>query len=206
MDISEVRVKLIGNSGDRLRAFCSITLDGEFVIRDLKIIDGPTGAFVAMPSRKLSERCPSCSHKNHLRARFCNFCGRKLPDVPVRTDRNGRDKLHADIAHPINSSCRERIQKRVVTAYEEELRASAQPGYVPKTLDEDFDDEYCIDMLEPSEKRSHDHSADRPRGPDRSRADSSWTIVPPQPGRADDPGGGGVADFGGRSAFGEGIL
>jgi stage V sporulation protein G len=220
MDISEVRVKLIGNSGDRLRAFCSITLDGEFVIRDLKIIDGPTGAFVAMPSRKLSERCPSCSHKNHLRARFCNFCGTKLPDIPVRTDRNGRDKLHADIAHPINSGCRERIQKRVVEAYEAELSASTQPGYIPNTLDEDFEDEFYSDILEPAERRSHEADADRKHDAvrrhdaDRPRADTSWMIVPPpEPERAESRDAGRMADYGERSSdyeegssFGEGIL
>jgi len=137
MEISKVRVKLIGTSGDRLRAFCSITLDDDFVIRDLKIIDGPAGPFVAMPSRKLAHRCPSCGHKNHLRARFCNFCGTKLPQNLVKTDRHGRDKLHADIAHPINSACRERIQEQVIKAYEEELALAAEPGYVPKSLDDD---------------------------------------------------------------------
>ncbi|NIO41765.1 MAG: stage V sporulation protein G, partial [Burkholderiales bacterium] len=56
-------------SEDRLRAFCSITFDDCFVVRDLKIIEGNSGPFVAMPSRKLTSHCPECGSKNHLRAR-----------------------------------------------------------------------------------------------------------------------------------------
>ena len=47
MEITEVRVKLVGNDSDRLKAFCSITLDADFVVRDLKIIDGVSGELVA---------------------------------------------------------------------------------------------------------------------------------------------------------------
>ena len=60
MEITEVRIKLMeDNSGsnERLQAFCSITFDDMFVIRDLKIIEGAKGFFVAMPSRKLTDRC-----------------------------------------------------------------------------------------------------------------------------------------------------
>ncbi len=60
MNITEIRVKLVGGNAERLRAFCSMTLDGDFVIRDLKVIDGTNGPFVAMPSRKLTDRCPKC--------------------------------------------------------------------------------------------------------------------------------------------------
>ncbi|MCL4110289.1 UNVERIFIED_CONTAM: hypothetical protein GTU68_038645 [Idotea baltica] len=56
MDITEVRVKLVSDEESRLQAFCSITFDREFVVRDLKVIDGPKGAFVAMPSRRLTNR------------------------------------------------------------------------------------------------------------------------------------------------------
>jgi len=57
VEITEVRIKLMeDNSGsnERLQAFCSITFDDMFVIRDLKIIEGAKGFFVAMPSRKLT--------------------------------------------------------------------------------------------------------------------------------------------------------
>ena len=140
MEITEVKVKLMKDKTDRLLAFCSITLDGEFVIRDLKIIEGTRGRFVAMPSRKLADKCPRCSGKNHLRAGFCNDCGAKLnPDRAGQDDR-GRAKLHADIAHPINQACRERMQAAILKAYEAETERSKQPGYVPPDLDEyEFD-------------------------------------------------------------------
>ena len=60
MRINEVRVKLVENKDDRLKAFCSITLDNEFVVRDIKIIEGSGGYFVAMPSRKMSDHCDKC--------------------------------------------------------------------------------------------------------------------------------------------------
>ena len=53
MQISEIRIKLVENRTDRLKAFCSVTFDNCFVVRDLKIIEGTDGFFVAMPSRKL---------------------------------------------------------------------------------------------------------------------------------------------------------
>ena len=66
MEITEVRIKLMEEPGERLKAFCSITFDNCFVVRDLKIIDGSNGPFVAMPSRKLTAHCPGCGMKNHL--------------------------------------------------------------------------------------------------------------------------------------------
>jgi stage V sporulation protein G len=139
MEITEVRVKLVEKAGERLRAFCSITLDGAFVVRDLKIIGGTSGDFVAMPSRKLTDRCPKCGCKNHLRARFCNDCGKKLRDARAARDDHGRAKLHADIAHPINTACRESIQDAVMEAYKEEVERSQAPGYKPASFD-DFED------------------------------------------------------------------
>ena len=140
MEISEVRVKLIDNKDDRLKAFCSITLDNEFVVRDIKIIEGTGGYFVAMPSRKMSDHCEKCGGKNHLRAKYCNNCGASMPDNRAKKDFQGRMKLHADIAHPINSACRQSIQDRVTAAFEEELEKSKQPGYKPIDLDEDDDE------------------------------------------------------------------
>ncbi len=139
MEITEVRIKLVSNPSERLRAFCSLTLNGDFVIRDLKIIEGINGVFVAMPSRKLADRCPRCGCKNHLRAKYCNDCGAHLKENRAPKDGQGRAKLHADIAHPINAACRERIQKAIVEAYEAELERSKQPDYRPQTFD-DFDD------------------------------------------------------------------
>jgi len=130
MEITEVRVKLMEEPGERLQAFCSITFDNSFVIRDLKIIDGTNGPFVAMPSRKLTTHCPRCRCKNHLKAAYCNLCGFKFEETQELRDESGRNKLYADIAHPINSACREMIQEHVVQAFEEELERARQPGYV----------------------------------------------------------------------------
>jgi stage V sporulation protein G len=128
--ITEVRIKLMEDNNERLQAFCSVTFDDAFVVRDLKIIEGTKGSFVAMPSRKLTDRCVQCGCKNHLRARFCNQCGHKLNEDRANRDPDGRAKLHADIAHPINSACREVIQTAVLRAYQEEKERSKQPGYV----------------------------------------------------------------------------
>lgn len=151
MEITEVRVKLIEETGERLLAFCSITFDDSFVVRDLKIIDGSNGPFVAMPSRKLTARCPRCRCKNYLKAAYCNQCGMKLVDSSSREgqDDTGRTKLYADIAHPINTACREMIQQRIVKAYEEELLRSKQPGYVSSYVD--YPDQ---DDLAPAEPES----------------------------------------------------
>src|SRR5215204_3575876 len=113
---------------ERLQAFCSVTFDDAFVIRDLKIIEGTKGVFVAMPSRKLTDRCTHCSSKNHLRARFCNSCGHKLDEHRAMRSSDGRAKLHADIAHPIHSGAREQVQASVVRAYTEEKERAKLPG------------------------------------------------------------------------------
>ena len=139
MEITEVRVKLMEDSDDRLQAFCSITFDDCFVVRDLKIIEGTNGPFVAMPSRKLTSHCPQCSCKNHLRAAYCNQCGLRLKDDRATRDQEGRAKLYADIAHPINSECREMIQNRVIAEYQTELERAKQPGYISR-YDEDYED------------------------------------------------------------------
>jgi stage V sporulation protein G len=133
VEITEIRIKLMDDrmgNNERLQAFCSITFDNMFVIRDLKIIEGTKGSFVAMPSRKLMDRCPECGCKNHLRARFCNQCGARLNEDRAIRDVEGRAKLHADIAHPINSTCREWVQSAIVKAFREEQEKAKLPGYV----------------------------------------------------------------------------
>jgi stage V sporulation protein G len=140
MEITEVRVRLVRNRDDRLKAFCSMTIDDEFVVRDIKVIEGADGCFVAMPSRKMSDHCAKCGGKNHLGAKFCNSCGGHLPDNRAKRDSKGKAKLHADIAHPINLACRQRIQERLVVAYRNELEKSRQPGYRPPEIDEPDDD------------------------------------------------------------------
>ena len=136
MNITEIRIKLIDDQRDKLRGFASLTLDGCLVIRDLKIIDGNKGLFVAMPSRKLHDRCPSCAGKNHIRARYCNDCGARLREGRGDLDERGRVRLYADIAHPIHQDGRDEVQARVVAAYLQELENSKQEGYVAPRFDD----------------------------------------------------------------------
>jgi stage V sporulation protein G len=165
VEISEVRIKLMDDPHERLQAFCSITFDSCFVIRDLKIIQGAKGSFVAMPSRKLTDRCPRCHTKNHLRALHCNQCGAKLDAERATKDNDGRAKLYADIAHPINSECRELIQRKVLEAYSSELVHSREPGYICTyddygedhyaTLSEPYEDEIAPPRILRTEDSSH---------------------------------------------------
>lgn len=132
MEITEVRIKLTPESDDRLQGFCSITFDDCFVIRDLKIIKIDSGLFVAMPNRKITAHCPQCRVKNHLLAAYCNQCGRQLSPSLTAKDEDGRAKLYADIAHPINTTCRDVIQKRVIAEFQAEQERAKQPGYVSR--------------------------------------------------------------------------
>lgn len=84
MDITDVRVRKITKEG-KMKAIVSITLDEEFVVHDIKVIEGEKGLFIAMPSKKAT------------------------------------DGEYRDIAHPINSSTRERIQATILESYEKAL-------------------------------------------------------------------------------------
>lgn len=136
MEISDVRVRLVEDSNERLRAVCTVTLDNEFVIRDVKIVDGTHGLFVAMPSRKLTVPCPKCRTQNHVRARFCNECGQKLPPARVPADENGREKAHRDVAHPITAEFRQTIQERVLAAYQAEFGQAGVEEFEEETEEE----------------------------------------------------------------------
>ena len=159
MEITEVRIKLMEDRGERLQAFCSITFDNCFVVRDLKIIEGSSGPFVAMPSRKLTSHCPVCRSKNHLRAQHCNQCGARLPEDRAMKEHDGRAKLYADIAHPINSECREMIQARVIDEFRREKQRAEEPGYISR-----YDDFESDDYLEEVREVHHDSSIKQGEG------------------------------------------
>ena len=89
MEITDVRLRRVNTDG-RMRAIASITLDHEFVVHDIRVIDGNNGMFVAMPSKR-------------------------TPDGEFR-----------DIAHPINSDTRGKIQDAVLEAYQ---RAGEEVAY-----------------------------------------------------------------------------
>lgn len=86
MQITDVRIRKVEKEG-KMKAVVSITIDNEFVIHDIKVIDGEKGLFIAMPSRKAS------------------------------------DGEYRDIAHPINSSTRENLQKLILDKYAEEIES-----------------------------------------------------------------------------------
>lgn len=192
MQVTEVRIKLMEQSEDRLRAFCSITVDHSFVVRDLKIIDGTSGPFVAMPSRKLSGHCPRCGYKNHLRAAYCNQCGVKLR-IPNTID--SPQKLYADVAHPINSECREMISAAVLAEFDAELKRAAEPGYRSR-YDDEFDaiaesDDDTFARVDPQASSHGNRARDDPHPSPTVQASS-----PPQPHLAQSSDQGGSAQTG----------
>ncbi|MBE6065564.1 septation regulator SpoVG [Clostridium cochlearium] len=81
MEITDVRVRKIATEG-KMKAIVSVTFDNEFVVHDIKVIEGQNGLFIAMPSRK-------------------------TPDGEFK-----------DIAHPINTETREKIQSAILEKYE----------------------------------------------------------------------------------------
>jgi stage V sporulation protein G len=147
MNLTEIRIKLLQSTRDKLRAFASITIDDALVLRDVKIIVGQKGLFVAMPSRKLCDRCPSCAGKNHIRSRYCSDCGARLYESRGDLDERGRPRLYADVCHPINQEARDLVQRMVLRAYEEEHARSREAGYVAQSFD-DLDYDYLEENAE----------------------------------------------------------
>lgn len=129
MDITDIQIELVASSSDRLRGFCRVIFDNEFMVRDIRILEGNQGLFVAMPSRKVMRPCPGCREKNHLAASFCNECGSKLPQA-VR-EATPDQRAFADIAHPINADCREKVQGAILQAYHLAIRGAKFPTLSP---------------------------------------------------------------------------
>lgn len=131
MEITEVKVFLKEGQDKKLKAYATLTFDNAFVVRNVKVIEGNKGLFVAMPSRRLKESCPKCGFKNVIRSKFCNQCGGSLPHVEPRPvapgDDASRQSEHKDIAHPITAEFREYIQKKVLDAYESEKKRGPSP-------------------------------------------------------------------------------
>jgi hypothetical protein len=113
----------------------------------------------------MADHCPKCRGKNHLRARYCNECGNKLRENRAPRNGTGRSKLHADIAHPINMACRERLQQAILEAYQSEVQRSEQPGYRPQ----------------------EEASADYNNGADYAALIAELRAERPQPSRAPEP-------------------
>jgi len=134
MEITEVRVLLKDSPDKKLKAYATVTFDNVFVIRNIKVIEGLAGAFIAMPSRKVKHPCPKCGFKNELRSKYCNQCAQALP-IEINTqsaqsaqnarsaqDAGASQAEHKDIAHPITQVFREHLQRKVLEAYEQEKK------------------------------------------------------------------------------------
>jgi stage V sporulation protein G len=198
MEISDVRVRPLDDPSARLKAFCSNTLDEVFVVRDLKIVEGTNGLFVAMPSRRLMASCRKCGQKNHLRARYCNECGAKLAMPPVPKDADGNPKFHRDVAHPIDSSFREVIQERVLEAYHAEMDLAPEETERPASYrrrEEPMSEYDSLIAGLDAEHRDKEEAERGPRGQQRGRSrhkgperamSGSGERAQPSRGRSDD--------------------
>jgi stage V sporulation protein G len=122
MEITEVRIFLKEGIDKKLKAYATVTFDNAFVVRNIKVIEGSTGLFIAMPSRKLKYPCDKCGFRNELRSKFCNQCGGALQVQPrtMTGEESSSQSEHRDIAHPITQSFREYLQKKVLESYEQE--------------------------------------------------------------------------------------
>ena len=122
MEITEIRVFPKEGPDKKLKAYTTVTFDGTFVVRNIKVIQGSNGLFIAMPSRKMKNPCPKCHFKNEVGSKFCNQCGASLP--PHQNQHNEAPDAkseHRDIAHPISQQFREYLQNKILEAYKKEL-------------------------------------------------------------------------------------
>lgn len=124
MEITEVRIFLKDSPDKKLKAYATVTFDNAFVVRNIKVIEGGGGLFIAMPSRKLKNPCPKCGFRNETKSKYCNQCASQLPAVtrPLtsESEANGSQSEHRDIAHPITQTFRDYLQKKVLEAFEAE--------------------------------------------------------------------------------------
>lgn len=119
-----MRVSIQEHPQTRLKAYATLTFDQSFVVRNVKVIAGRHGLFVAMPSRKPKVGCAACRFRNESGSRFCSQCGiaisRPAP-VAGAGDLDGPEAIgHRDIAHPITVEFRQYLQHAVLDAYEAE--------------------------------------------------------------------------------------
>ena len=112
MRVTNVEVSL--NDRGCVRAFCRLTLDNEFVVQDVKLIETDRGTFVAMPNRRTTAQCLQCAARIANNSKFCSSCG-----SPVDRGSFSQEREYCDIAHPINKQCREMIEQAVKAAVEE---------------------------------------------------------------------------------------
>ena len=130
MEITEIRIIKKEDPSKKLRAFVNVTFDGCFVVRDMKVVEGSKGLFVAMPSRRLKTNCPKCHYKNNVGSRYCSHCGGELP-VQREVSKESKDSGHKDIAHPITLEFREKLQKAILDACDKQSKSASEPSSRP---------------------------------------------------------------------------
>jgi stage V sporulation protein G len=141
MNITEVRIFPTKSKDGRLKAYATMTFDDWFVIRNVKIIQGNSSLFVAMPSRKAMDPCPRCGFKNVRGSKFCNDCGSGMSRPQgAHDDPKKRQSEHMDIAHPIKQECRVYIQDKILDSFKKEMDRKEREGesYRPAS-EEDLD-------------------------------------------------------------------
>jgi stage V sporulation protein G len=121
MEITEIRVFLKEGQDKKLKAYTTVTFDDVFVVRNIKVIQGANGLFIAMPSRKMKNPCASCGFKNEIGSKFCNQCGASIKgEVSLDKIKDAKAE-HRDIAHPITQQFREYLQSKILDAYDKEV-------------------------------------------------------------------------------------
>lgn len=102
-----------------LRAFCWVKIgDGlglEFVVSQVRLMYGRDGYFINYPDEMREAPCPSCHGRNKPKARFCNWCGARVPEQPPEACR------HHQLFNPSNAATADVMVRAVVDAYEAEL-------------------------------------------------------------------------------------
>jgi len=141
MEITEVRVSLRENDGKRLKAYVTVTFDDSFVVRNIKVVEGNSGLFVAMPARKAKQFCARCGKKVDIGSRYCNHCGTGMPQSVRESLPDGRQAAHQDLAHPINQQFRDYLQKSILDAYQRECAIDPNAAHVDAATQVHEDDE-----------------------------------------------------------------
>ena len=121
MQITEMRVFLKEGLDKKLKAYTTVTFDDCFVVRNIKVIEGAEGLFIAMPSRKMKLSCSKCGFKNEIGSKFCHHCGKMIDEKDVHEKDLDAKAEHRDIAHPITQQFREYLQTKVLEAYKHEV-------------------------------------------------------------------------------------
>ena len=129
MEITEIRVFLKEGQDKKLKAYATLTFDNVFVVRNIKVIQGSNGLFIAMPSRKLKTACPKCNFKNEVGSKFCNQCAAGLSAKSGKDEVHDAKSEHRDIAHPVTQKFREYLQTEILKAFEaENTKNSSKSG------------------------------------------------------------------------------